>query len=242
MNIECMLNVIHHSLMKRLNKIENIHSWKFMKIFFNDKSMQLHETILLNLNIQNFNESNLCILKIFIVVEYVSENLMLNLSFFKKHNLIHKFVHWCLRWRILCAQNERKKLFHERTVSELSYVMFNEARLASSLFACNIHQFSFVRKVILKFFCWHNHQKKWEVSNAQSTQNLKQQINWLHRVDSSRSSWVLDSSRLNSNQNSWLKYLSWIEMFNSSIQVESENWNRVSIRNFQLDSSRHEDR
>jgi len=64
-----------------------------MRIFFNNKLMQLHETILLDLNIQNFNESNLCILKIFIIVEYVSENLMLNLSFFEKHNLIHKFVH-----------------------------------------------------------------------------------------------------------------------------------------------------
>ena len=64
-----------------------------MKIFFDDKSMQLHETILLDLNIQNFNESNLCILKIFIVVEYVLKNLMLNLSFFKKHNFIHEFIH-----------------------------------------------------------------------------------------------------------------------------------------------------
>ncbi len=136
MNIECMLNVIYHSLVKRLNKIENIHSWKFMRIFFTDKSMWLHETILLDLNIQNFDESNLCIFEIFIVVKYVSENLMLNLSFFKKHNLIHKFTHWCLCWRILCAQNERKRLSHWRTVSESSYVMFNEARLASSLFAC----------------------------------------------------------------------------------------------------------
>ncbi len=74
--------------------------------------MWLHETILLDLNIQNFDESNLCILKIFIIIKYVSENLMLNLSFFKKHNLIHEFVYWRLRWRILCAQNERKKLFH----------------------------------------------------------------------------------------------------------------------------------
>jgi len=139
MNIECMLNVIHHSLMKHLDKIENIHSWKFMRIFFNNKLMQLHETILLDLNIQNFNESNLCILKIFIIVEYVSENLMLNLSFFEKHNLIHKFVHWCLCWRILCAQNERKKLSHQKTVSKSFYVMFNETRLTSSLFACNIY-------------------------------------------------------------------------------------------------------
>ncbi len=91
-----MLNIICHSLVKRLDKIENIHSWKFMKIFFDDKLMWLHETILLDLNIQNFNESNLCILKIFIIVEYVSENLMLNLSFFKKHNLIHEFIHQCL--------------------------------------------------------------------------------------------------------------------------------------------------
>ncbi len=93
MNIECMLNVIHHSFVKHLNKIENIHSWKFTRIFFDDKSMWLHETILLDLNIQNFDESNLCILKIFIIIKYVSENLMLNLSFFKKHNLIHEFVY-----------------------------------------------------------------------------------------------------------------------------------------------------
>ncbi len=93
MNIECMLNMIHHSLVKRLNKIENIQSWKFTRIFFNDKSMWLHKTILLDLNIQNFDESDLCILKIFIIVEYASENLMLDLSFFEKHNLIHKFVH-----------------------------------------------------------------------------------------------------------------------------------------------------
>ncbi len=96
MNIECILNVIHHSLVKCLNKIKNIYSWKFTKIFFDDKSMKLHETILLDLNIQNFDESNLCILKIFIIIKYVSENLMLNLSFFEKHNFIHKFVHWHL--------------------------------------------------------------------------------------------------------------------------------------------------
>ncbi len=166
MNIECILNVICYSLVKCLNKIENIHSWKFIKIFFNDKSMQLHETILLDLNIQNFNESNLCILKIFIIIEYISENLMLNLSFFEKHNLIHKFVYWCLCWRILYAQNERKKLFHQRTVSESFYIMFNEARFASSLFAYNICQSSFARKVILKSFYWCNHQKKWEVSST----------------------------------------------------------------------------
>ncbi len=152
MNTECMLNMIHHSLVKRLNKIENIHSWKFTRIFFDDKLMQLHETILLDLNIQNFDESNLCILKIFIIAEYASENLMLNLSFFEKHNLIHEFVHQRLRWRILCAQNERKRLSHQKTVSESSYMMFNEARLASSLFACNIHQFNFIKEVTFKFF------------------------------------------------------------------------------------------
>ncbi len=64
-----------------------------MKIFFNDKSMQLHKTILLDLNIQNFNESNLCIFKIFIIIKYVLKNFMLNLSFFEKHNFIHEFIH-----------------------------------------------------------------------------------------------------------------------------------------------------
>ncbi len=180
MNIECMLNMIHHSLMKHLDKIENIHFWKFMRIFFNDKLIQLHETILLDLNIQNFNESNLCILKIFIIVEYASKNLMLNLLFFKKHNFIHEFAHQCLRWRILCAQNERKKLSHWRTVLESSYMMFNEARLTSSFFACNIHQSSFAKKVILKFSCWCNHQKKREVSSTWSTQNLEQQSIIIH--------------------------------------------------------------
>ncbi len=175
-----MLNVIHHSLVKHLNKIKNIYSWKFIRTFFNDKLMQLHETILLDLNIQNFDESNLCILKIFIIVKYISENLMLNLSFFEKHNFIHEFAHQRLRWRILCAQNERKKLYHWRTVSKSSYMMFNEAKLVSSLFACNIHQSSFVKEIILKFSCWCNHQKKWEVSSIQLTQNLKQQSITIH--------------------------------------------------------------
>ncbi len=180
MNIECMLNVIHHSLVKRLDKIENIHSWKFIRIFFNNKLMQLHEIILLDLNIQNFNESNLCSLKIFIVVKYASEDLMLNLSFFKKHNFIHEFAHQHLRWRILCAQNERKRLYHWKTVSESSYMMFDEARLASSLFACNIHQFSFARKVTFKFFHQCNQQKKQEVSSTWLTQNLEQQSIIIH--------------------------------------------------------------
>ncbi len=69
-----------------------------------------------------------------------------------------------------------------------------------------------------------------------------QQLNWLHQVESSRSSRVFDSSRLDSSQNSWLEYSSWVEMFNSSIQVESKSWNRVSTRNSRLDSSRHKDR
>ena len=67
-------------------------------------------------------------------------------------------------------------------------------------------------------------------------------LDWSRRVESSRSSRVFNSSRLDLSQNSWLEYLSWIEMFDSSIQVESESWNRVSTRNTRLDSSRHEDR
>jgi len=58
--------------------------------------------------------------------------------------------------------------------------MFNEAKLASSLFACNIHQSSFARKVTFKSFHQRNHQKKWEVSSAQSTQNLEQQNIIIH--------------------------------------------------------------
>ncbi len=67
-------------------------------------------------------------------------------------------------------------------------------------------------------------------------------IDWSRQVKSSRSSRVLDSSRLNSSQNSWLEYSSWIEKFDLSIWVESENWNRVSTWNTRLDSSRHEDK
>jgi len=93
MNIECMLNVIHHSLVKHLNKIKNIYLQKSKEIFFNNKSMQLHETIVLDLIIQNFNNNNLCILKTFTVTEYTFEDFMLDLSFFKKHNFIHEFIH-----------------------------------------------------------------------------------------------------------------------------------------------------
>jgi hypothetical protein len=165
MNTECMLNIIHHSLVKCLNKIENIHSWKFKEIFFDDKSMQLHETIVLDLIIQNFNDNDLCILKTFIIAEYTFKDLMLNLSFFEKHNFIHKFAHQHLCWRILCAQNERKRKSHQKSISDSCYKTFHQAKLTSSLFACNIHQLNSVKKVTLKFLCKCNHQKKWEVLN-----------------------------------------------------------------------------
>jgi len=55
--------------------------------------MQLHETIMLNLIIQNFNDNDLYILKTFIIAEYTLEDLMSNLSFFEKYNFIHEFVH-----------------------------------------------------------------------------------------------------------------------------------------------------
>ncbi len=55
--------------------------------------MQLHETIMLDMIIQNFDDNNLCILKTFIIIEYTFKDLMLNLSFFKKHNSIHEFIH-----------------------------------------------------------------------------------------------------------------------------------------------------
>ncbi len=42
-------------------------------------------------------------------------------------------------------------------------------------------------------------------------------LDWSRQVESSRSSQVLNSSRLDSSQNSWLEYLSRVEMFNSSI-------------------------
>jgi len=67
-------------------------------------------------------------------------------------------------------------------------------------------------------------------------------VDWSWQVESSRLSQVLDSSRLDLSQNSWLEYLSKVEMFNSSIQVESKSWNQVLTWNFQLNSSRHEDK
>jgi len=51
---------------------------------------------------------------------------------------------------------------------------------------------------------------------------------------------VLDSLRLNSSQNSWLEYLSWVRRFDLSNQVELKNWNQVSTWNSRLNSSRHE--
>ncbi len=72
--------------------------------------------------------------------------------------------------------------------------------------------------------------------------NFEIALDWSRWVEYLSSSWVLDSSRLDLSQNSWLKYLSQIKMFNLSIQVESESWNRVSTRNSRLDSSKHEDR
>ncbi len=53
-------------------------------------------------------------------------------------------------------------------------------------------------------------------------------LNWSCRVKYLSLSQVLNSSRLDSSQNSWLEYLSQVKMFNLSIQVESENWNQVS--------------
>ncbi len=67
-------------------------------------------------------------------------------------------------------------------------------------------------------------------------------IDWSRQVESSRSNQVLDSSRFDSSQNSWLEYSSQVKMFNLSIQVESESWNWVSTWNSRLNSSRHEDR
>ena len=50
-------------------------------------------------------------------------------------------------------------------------------------------------------------------------------IDWSRQVKSSRSSRVLDSSRLDSSQNSWFKYSSQVEMFNLSNWVELKSWN-----------------
>ncbi len=68
----------------------------------------------------------------------------------------------------------------------------------------------------------------------------KHRVDWSRQVEYLSSSWVLDSSRLNLSQNSWLEYLSWVRRFDSSIQVESEGWNWVSTWNSRFNSSRHE--
>ncbi len=67
-------------------------------------------------------------------------------------------------------------------------------------------------------------------------------LDWLRRVESSRSSRVFNSSRLDSSQNSWFEYLSWVRRFNSSNWIKLKSWNWVLIRNFRFDSSRHEDK
>ncbi len=103
-------------------------------------------------------------------------------------------------------------------------------------------EFSSIRATIISF-------KVYEIVSAQKLIRVRKELllnewslDWSRRVESSRSSRVFDSSRLDSSQNSWLEYLSRIEMFDSSNRVESEEWNRVSTRNIRLDSSRHEDR
>ncbi len=65
-------------------------------------------------------------------------------------------------------------------------------------------------------------------------------LNWSRQVEYLSLSRVFNLSRLDSNQNSWLKYLSWIKRFNSSIQIKSAGWDRVLTRNFRFDSLRHE--
>ena len=67
-------------------------------------------------------------------------------------------------------------------------------------------------------------------------------LDWSRRVESSRSSRVFNSSRLDSSQNSWFEYLSWVRRFNSSNWIKLKSWNWVLIRNFRFDSSRHEDK
>ncbi len=68
----------------------------------------------------------------------------------------------------------------------------------------------------------------------------KLKLDWSRQVESLRSSQVLDSSRLDSSQNSWLEYLNQVRILDLSIWIESEDWDRVLTRNTRLDSSRHE--
>ncbi len=63
-------------------------------------------------------------------------------------------------------------------------------------------------------------------------------LDWSRRVESLRSSRVLDSSRLDSSQNFEIEYLSRVRILISSIQVESQCWYRVLTQIF--DSTRQD--
>ncbi len=63
-------------------------------------------------------------------------------------------------------------------------------------------------------------------------------LDWLRQVELLRSSWVLDSLRLNSSQNFEIEYSSWIRILILSIQVESRCWYQVLT--WILDSTRQD--
>ena len=57
---------------------------------------------------------------------------------------------------------------------------------------------------------------------------------WSRQVESSRLSWVLNSSRLNSSLNSWLEYSSWVKRLKSSIDLKYstrlvKTWSKVLL-------------
>jgi len=52
-------------------------------------------------------------------------------------------------------------------------------------------------------------------------------VDWLQQVKLLRSSWIFNSSRLDSSQNFEIEYSSWVMMFELNIQIELKCWNRV---------------
>ena len=148
--------------------------------------------------------------------------LMIKQLVFVNESLFNEITDWCHQVYALIDQSARYQVFRmkEHCWSVLSIYMKDEY-----LFCIDICKNWFNDET---FFRW------------LADELLSLCINWSRRIKYLSSSRVLDSSRLDSSQNSWLEYLSWVRRFDLSIQVKSKDWDQVSTWNSQLDSSRHE--
>jgi len=148
--------------------------------------------------------------------------------------LIERYCKTCIF--VIFIYKSKQHLYVHLKNTFNSFIIDSNFDLCLLLIAC--------KNVISNFmiFIFHLIHDHFLIIIKRNKKESERKLNWSHQVESSRLSQVLDSSRLDSSQNSWFKYLSCIEMFNSSIQVESENWNQVSTWNFWFDSSKHEDK